>query len=72
MSRLFPAATLCLALAACSGYEWVKPYMTATTRESDLEACGSRTSHLEKDDPAAVTVVDRCMAARGYAKKIAE
>lgn len=72
MSRVFPAAMLCLALAACGGYEWVKPGMTATAREADLEACGSRTSHLEKDDPDAVAVVDRCMAARGYAKKKAE
>jgi hypothetical protein len=59
---------MCLALAACGGYQWVKPGMTSGALETDLTACGSRTSHLETDDPAAVAVVDRCMASRGYEK----
>jgi hypothetical protein len=60
---------LCSLLTACAGsYEWTKAGMTPATRDADLMACGTRNAHLEKDDPAAVTVIDRCMAERGYQK----
>ncbi|MDD5248965.1 MAG: hypothetical protein PHY45_08265 [Rhodocyclaceae bacterium] len=70
MRRTFLTATLCCTLAACAGgYEWAKPGTAAAARDADLMACGSRTSHLDKDDPAAVAIVDHCMAARGYQKQ---
>lgn len=66
------AITLCLALAACATpYEWVKPGMTAATRDADVAGCASKVSHLAKDDVEAVPIVDRCMADRGYEKKAA-
>lgn len=73
MSRVLLAIVLGSALAGCAnGPQWVKPGTTAAARDADLMGCGSRTSHLQKDDPAAIAVVDRCMAARGYEKKLAE
>ena len=70
MLKLHCVIALCSVLGACATtYEWVKPGMTAATRDADVAGCGSRTSHLAKDDVEAVAVVDRCMADRGYEKK---
>jgi len=35
-------------------------------------ACSSKTSHLAVEDSMAISIMDRCMAARGYDKKVAE
>lgn len=60
---------LCCLLAACGGpYVWTKQGMTEASRDADLMACGTRNAHLEKDDPAAVRVIDECMLSRGYEK----
>jgi len=73
MRRLLLASSLCLVIAACATrYEWVKPEMTPSTRQADLAACSSKTSHLATDDSMVVTIMDRCMAERGYQKKAAE
>jgi hypothetical protein len=69
MSRLFSVVAAGCLLAACAvSYEWTKPGTTASARDNDLMACGTRNAHLDKDDPAAVTVIDDCMKARGYEK----
>lgn len=71
MSRLLIAGYLCVVIAACAAsHEWVKPGMTASTREADLTACSSRTSHLASDDSMAISIMDSCMASRGYDKKV--
>jgi hypothetical protein len=69
MKMLFSGFAVCCLLAACVGsYEWSKPGMTVADRDADLMACGTRNAHLDKDDPAAVTVIDDCMKSRGYGK----
>ncbi|HEX8964066.1 MAG TPA: hypothetical protein VF801_13775 [Rhodocyclaceae bacterium] len=58
-----------LLLAGCAtSYEWQKPGTGAAARDADLMACGTRNAHLDKDDPAAVSVIDGCMKERGYRK----
>ncbi len=62
-------SAVCVLLVGCAGgYVWSKPGMTEASRDADLMACGTRNSHLEKDDPAAVAVIDQCMVSRGYEK----
>lgn len=70
MSRsVFAMVSFCLALGACGPtHEWVKPEMTPATRESDIMSCGNKASHLVTDDVAATSIIDRCMADRGYRK----
>ncbi|HEX8986470.1 MAG TPA: hypothetical protein VF816_00795 [Rhodocyclaceae bacterium] len=58
----------CLLAACAGGYEWTKPGTSASARDTDLMACGTRNTHLEKDDPAGVAVIDDCMKDRGYRK----
>lgn len=73
MHRLLLASSLCVVISACATrYEWVKPEMTSSTKEADLAACGSKTSHLAVEDSMAISIMDRCMAERGYQKKLAE
>lgn len=73
MRRLLLASSLCVVIAACATrYEWVKPEMTSSTREADLTACSSKTSHLATEDSMAISIMDRCMAERGYDKKVAQ
>lgn len=73
MSRLLIASSLCIIVAACAtSYEWVKPEMTRATREADLMACSSKTSHLANDDSMVISIMDGCMASRGYEKKAAK
>jgi hypothetical protein len=73
MLRLLLASSLCAVLAGCATrHEWVKPEMTSSTKEADLAACSSKTSHLATDDSMVITIMDRCMAERGYQKKVAE
>lgn len=73
MRRLLIASIVCLASAGCAtGVEWVKPDMTPASKEADLAACSAETSHLAADDTMVVTLMDRCMAERGYQRKAAE
>jgi hypothetical protein len=73
MRRLLLASFLCVVIAGCATrYEWVKPDMTSSSREADLAACGNKTSHLATDDSMVISIMDRCMADRGYQKKVAE
>jgi hypothetical protein len=70
MNKLLAGFAVCCVLTACAGtYEWSKPGGTASARDADLMACGTRNAHMDKDDPASVTVIDDCMKARGYEKK---
>ena len=60
-------------LAGCaSRYEWVKAGTPSAARAADIAGCGGKISHLTKDDPDAVPIVDRCMTERGYQKKKVE
>ncbi len=69
MKSLIGFFAVCGLIVGCSGgYVWSKPGMTEASRDVDLMSCGTRNSHLEKDDPAAVAVIDQCMASRGYEK----
>lgn len=73
MRRIIFCSVLCFLLGACaSRYEWVKPGMTAATKEADVGGCGGKISHLTRDDPEAISIVDRCMTERGYRKKVVE
>ena len=73
MRRLLLASSLCVVIAACATrYEWVKPEVTPSTREADLTACSSRASHLATEDSMVISIMDRCMASRGYEKKVAQ
>ena len=73
MRPLLLAISLCVVIAACATrYDWVKPGMTPATREADLTACSSQTSHLTAEDSMAISIMDRCMAARGYDRKVAD
>jgi len=73
MRRLLLASSLCVVNVACAtNYEWVKPGMTSSSREADLTACSSQTGHLAANDSMTVTIMDRCMASRGYDKKVAD
>ena len=73
MRRLLLASSLCVVIAACATrYEWVKPEMTSSTRDADLTACSSQTSHLAVEDSMAISIMDRCMTSRGYDKKVTE
>lgn len=69
MHKLLMGFAVGCLLAGCAGsYEWTKPGANAAARDTDLMACGTRNAHLDKDDPAGVTVIDDCMKARGYQK----
>ena len=73
MRRLLLTISLCAVIAGCATrYDWVKPGMTPATREADLTACSSQTSHLTAEDSMAISIMDRCMAERGYQKKVTE
>jgi hypothetical protein len=73
MRRLLLASSLCVVFAGCAaGNQWVKPDMTPSTRDADLEACSSEASHLSASDSMGIAIMDRCMAERGYQKKAPE
>ncbi len=72
MLRRLLATSLCVVIAACATKsEWVKPDMTSAKRDADLEFCSSRTDHTAPPDMI-ITIMDRCMAERGYQKKAAQ
>jgi hypothetical protein len=69
MRQFLLASSMCVVIAGCAtGHEWGKPEMTSSTREADLAACSSETSHLAADDRMVIAIMDRCMAERGYQK----
>ena len=73
MRRLLLASSLSVVIVGCAtSYAWVKPGMTSSAREADLTACSSQTSHMATDDSMVITIMDRCMASRGYDKKVVD